>query len=110
TPAIGRIHDVAGLEQAVVVVDEIGEPADRALRPGSRATGRGGRSIRVLLTTERISGVLGEVGRGFEGVFAPRVGGVRTNEVERHAGAFVEALPLRRGGDAVALAIEFLGA
>src|SRR5690606_38746364 len=101
----------------VLVVDVVGEPAYRALRARRRvAVGRRRtrqddvRAVGVLLAAERIGRVLGQVGRGLVGPLTPGVGRVRADELGGQVMPAVEALPLQGGGEAVALAVEFLGA
>ena len=115
-PAIAGIDDIARLEQAVLVVNVVRERPHPALR-----TRRGFvigvdhaiavddvRTVRVLLAPDRISLVIGQVGRRLIGALAPRVDRMRANELRRDVRPRVGAFPLERSAEAVALAVVFL--
>ena len=78
-PTVRCVDDIARLEQPGVVIEEVGEPADRALRARSGVTRRPigvdpGRAIGILKAADRIGLILGQIGRGLKGVLAPLVG------------------------------------
>src|SRR3546814_10111309 len=101
--------DLAALEQPVLVISVIGEAADRALG-ARRAVAVVERAVAVLPAPDRIGVVFGQVRRGLERVLAPGVGRVRAQELRGQPGVAVQRFPLRGECDAVALAVEILGA
>ena len=107
-PARSRAGDVAGLEQAVLVIDVVLEIVRRALDlafVGGLTTAR-----RVEKAAARIGVVFRIVGRGLERAFVPGVGGVRTDVLRGQKRATVDRFVLQRRGNAVTLAVEFLRA
>src|SRR3546814_10773414 len=108
-PAGAGPGDIAALEQPVLGISVMGEAADRALG-ARRAVAVVERAVAVLPAPDRIGVVFGQVWRGLERVLAPGVGRVRAEELRGQPGVAVQRFPLRGERDAVALAVEILGA
>ena len=116
-PARSSVHDVAGLEQTIFIVDEVREFTDRAFSACPRSIGQwiaisvaALRAIRVLETSDRIGIIFRKVGCDFVRIFTPIIGGVGTDVFGSQTGPFIQTFPLRRSAEAFALAVEFLRA